>query len=415
MTSVTKAPMAHPFEPLADSVENMKRNAASLASDHGNGAVEIFQRSSWTRRVQRDGRGEIRTRTGIETGGAARWFDPRLRTVGFTAASGEAGMSGPTCRRLARRVPGTPVDAPPWNTSATPVVDADECRDLPEVAALDAWLAGNAPDDCREAWIEAAFTTEIWLADGGEPQVRARNRAWALWTPKGHDEMISRPLIVAARGWSHLQEEDVAALWRARDASRTGRRAWPTDAPLVFSAETSCFLVRMLAGASHRPGIDPGDPVGPGWLLTLHPKGDSGRLFGSHRDDAGFTVESRLLADGKQVLDDWGGPGSLRRGSFRDLPEASPVSLSLEPPHIDPPKRAIWISGVDLHPGGTGWNVRLEGREYPDGSPFEPHWVSVDPSRLLRGCLGGLGPVHQGHLGVSSPALVFEDGVLRGD
>ena len=215
-------------------------------------------------------------------------------------------------------------------------------------------------------------------------------------------------MILAGRGWPELARLDPREPWGRRRIEGPAEHPWPDDTCLVFSQETSAFLAHLLARVAHGPGAGPGTAVGPGWVATA---GAPGGLYSTACDDAGFSVASRTLANGREVLASWSGPGTLRRASFRDLPESTPVGLVLTPPKLDPPKRAVWITRVEVHPAGEAWSIRLSGRRYPDGAGFRPSWKRIRPHALLAACLGGVGPVHESHLGVVTPALVF-DGLL---
>ncbi len=391
------------------SIDTIANLLEKISSDHGTGPVEGFHRSSSTRRVECDGSsGEVVSRIGREQGGALRWIDPRHEALGFAAASGGAAVALATCREIASKTPEKQVDACPWNIEALPVEDVDASTRMPALEEMEDWLRKYSPEPVDSAWVEAGLSTETWLTCPQNCQTRVRARAWAMWTPREKAGTSAKPLFLAARGWSELLRLDPTEAWRDRALSRGRERPWPDDAKLVFSPETSAILARMLATTTHRPGASLGAPVGPGWVLTARPDDDAGSLFGSLVDDAGFPSTSRVLADGHHVTGDWGGPGSLRRASFRDSPEPVPVSLRMHPPRLDPPKRSVWVTRIDLHPAGDGWMAELHGRQYPDGAAFRPTWMRLRPQRLLETCLGGVGPARSSHIGMTTPALVFD-------
>ena len=389
-----------------DEVAEMLQN---VSSEHGRGPVEAFLRSSTVRKIELDGStGDAVSSVGREQGGALRWVDPRDETSGFAAASGDGVPSLARCRSIANRTPGRPLSGCPWNEAADPGEDADWAHGIPEIEEMDAWLRESAPEGLDWARLEAGKVRETWLIGPETVQVRLRTRIWAVWMPM-NDPPAARPLIHASRSWADLTRRDPIASWRERTTEPDPDHPWPDDAQLVFSPETSAFLVHLLARVEHNTAVEPGRAVGRGWVLRT---GGPETLFGSDFDDAGFPVGKRILADGRHVLGSWGGEGQLRRASFRDIPEPTPSSLVLEPPRIDPPKRAVWVTRADVHPSGDSWSIRLEGRRYPDGAGFRPFWKRASPGFLIDACLGGIGPAHESHLGVVTPALVFDSLLL---
>jgi len=397
-------------------VETVANLLEKTSNDHGAGPVEGFHRSSMSRRVTWDrSTGEVCSRTGVEQGGAVRWIDPRRDALGFAAASGGHQAAFETCRSIAAGVPPKPVNTCPWNAEAEAVEDVDVSTGSPSLEEMEDWLRKNTSEAVDSAWVEGATSTETWLTGAGNPQIRVRGRAWAMMAPGKKAGTGVKPLFLAARSWHALLRLDPSGAWRDRAAGEGRKRSWPDDARVVFSPETSAFLARMLAATMHHPGASPGAPVGPGWVLTARPEDDPSSLFGSRVDDAGFPSTSRILADGRHVTGDWGGPGSLRRASFRDAPEPVPVSLRMDPPRLDPPKRSVWVSRIDLNPAGDRWIAELHGRRFPDGAAFRPRWVRLRPNRLLETCLGGIGSARGSHLGMTTPALVFDAWSLRED
>jgi hypothetical protein len=385
-----------------DAAGAMLKNASS---DHGDGPVEAFLRCSTVRKIEFDATtGETRSRIGRENGGALRWVDPRDGASGFAAASGAGHRALARCRSIARRSPGRPVATTPWNEVARSGLDADRARQAPDTGEMTTWLRDSAPEGLDWAWVEVGEVLETWMTSPETVQVRRRSRAWAAFMPLV-DPPAARPMFLAARSWNDLARRRAREPWAERHTDPDPSHSWPEDTQLVFSPETSAFLVNILARVAHHPAAEPGAAVGSGWVLNI---GGKSGLHGSDTDDAGFPVESRVLADGRHVLATWGGPGQIRRASFRDEPEPTPSSLVLHPPQIDPPRRAVWITRADIHPSGDSWLIRLEGRMYPDGAAFRPCWKRLRPSALLDACLGGVGPAHESYLGVVTPAVVFD-------
>ena len=398
------------------SIETIVERLRETAKQHGEGPVEAFHRSSSSRRVEWERRNEtMRSRVGLEQGGALRWIDPRHEVLGFAASSGAAGSAFATCLSIAAKTPTRPVIGCPWNLEASSAEDVDASASLPSLEEMEDWLRKNTPPAAESAWIEAARSHEAWLTGPQNVQNRARGRVWAMWVPSKTHGTGPKPLFLSARGWHDLLRLDPLGGWADRSPGESRESSWPNDAKLVFSPETSATLAWMLALVTHHPGTRPGGIVGPGWVLTARPRDDPGSLFGSTMDDAGFPSQSRALADGRHVTGDWGGPGSLRRASFRDTPEPTPVSISLTPPRVDPPKRSVWVTRIDLHPAGEHWIAELHGRQYPDGSALQTRWARLEPQRWVEACLGGIGPARRSHLGMTTPALVFDAWLLKGE
>lgn len=387
-----------------DPIEELTPILENISTDHARGAVEAFLRCSTLRKVELDGRtGVTRARVGREQGGALRWVDPRDGSVGFAAASGRGVRSLNRCRRIAQTTPTSPAQRCPWNETASRIQDIDSVDAPPTEEELRTWLLESVPGELDWAWVEAGVATETWLC-GGTLQERRRARVWAAWMPID-TRSAARPLIQASRNWSEFRRGGPAAAWNERLDEPNADRPWPGDAQLIFSPETSAYLALLLARVAHHPTIEPGRPVGPGWVLS---SGQRQSLFGSDVDDAGFATRKRILADGRHVLGNWAGPGQLRRASFRDAPEPTPLPLQLDPPKLDPPKRAVWVTRVEIHPSGDCWAIRLHGRRYPEGAGFRPCWERVRPQNLIDACLGGVGPAHESYTGVTTPALVFD-------
>ncbi len=371
--------------------------------DHGGGPVEYFHRCSRSVRVEWDrATDRVAARCGTEEGGALRWLDPRRESGGFVAASGDVVASLTACRAIGRGAPETSIGAVPWNPSAEATEDLDTPHGVPRIEELEHWLRENTPETVESAWIEASRSRERWTT-GSADQERVRVRIWALWTPKNDP----KPMFLAARSWRDWLRQDALATWDERAPGPPREAEWPADAKVVFSPETSASIARALVLALHRPGVEAGAPVGSGWVVRSNGEPPRG-LFGALVDDAGYPVSPRILADGRHVVADWGGPGSFRRGSFRDPPASNPVCVEVDPPRIDPPRRSVWVTALALHPAADGWLAELHGREFPDGSSFRPRWARLRPQRLIESCLGGLGSARTSHHGLGTPALVFD-------
>jgi hypothetical protein len=140
----------------------------------------------------------------------------------------------------------------------------------------------------------------------------------------------------------------------------------------------------------------------------IHPKA----LVGGWFDDAGFPTRIRPLADGEGVVDTLDGPGLLRRGSFRDLPEPHPSCLVVAGKDGAYPDPAIHLLDLRIYacpPGswlleGAGHVVR-RGRS---AGVLPRVTIRTSPEKIAAGLVATAGaPVVVGS-GVVSPALVVE-------
>ena len=357
--------------------------------------VEGFFRRARSRRVEYERSSEgFRMRGGVEEGGAVRWWAPARSASGFVASSGAPASSAERCRLLAGETPESPQPQAPWCADAVAGEDGATGAELPETAEMTAWLAAQRLEDAQTAWIEAAVTEEVWATGGGVAQIRRRERVWACRSG------AAAPEFLAERGWSAFTRRSFAP-----ERAAAGDRQVPEGVSPVLSAAAAARLVLLLARRFHAPGMRPGLPVGPGWVLRAdEPDG----LFGARFDDVGFAAAPRELSDGERTRDVWGGPGSWRRASFRDRPEPLPNTLRLDPPKAAPPPPHVWVEHVDVRPAGEGWSMRFHPQNDPEGLRWSPWTWRVAPESLLRACLGGVGPVRTSHHGVATPALVFD-------
>ena len=74
-------------------------------------------------------------------------------------------------------------------------------------------------------------------------------------------------------------------------------------------------------------------------------------------------------------------------------------------------------TALSVHPvEPRRWILRVEGALLDQGRPgavLRPSFVSISPEELARRCVATVGPTRLSHLGVETPALVFDNLSLR--
>jgi hypothetical protein len=371
--------------------------------------IELYHRAALSIRVSLDARDGTASRAGAEQGMAIRAEPVEGREVRFAAGSGGGEETLERLLELASRGTGGEWSAG-WTAAGGELSDVDADGGLPAPAELTDWLQrarsrlARAPvDGC---WVEVGRTVESWVGSAGLRARRERTRAWAL------ARRTARPLIVASRGFDALRAEGWAELMTDRTAHEPTGEPAPGGSPLLFfTGETSALLVQALARAIHGGGAEPVRAVGPGWRLADDPVAP-GALFGGRFDDAGFSTNRTVLADGEGLPVRLEERGHWRRPSFRDRPVVMPANLVVDPPSVEPPERALLVSGLTIHPlAPDRWILEVEG---PSPETVEPErtaptrWIETSPGRLVERCLGGFGPPRSFHRGVTTPALLFD-------
>jgi hypothetical protein len=76
------------------------------------------------------------------------------------------------------------------------------------------------------------------------------------------------------------------------------------------------------------------------------------------------------------------------------------------------PEAGVVATALDLHPVAPDrWVLAVEGARLERGAPgsaLHASFVSISPEDLARRCVGTIGPPRASHLGVESPALLFD-------
>ena len=308
-----------------------------------------------------------------------------------------------------------------WSADDEDRVDREALDQLPSAGELMEWvdrarseLTGHRSRTVYEMWVEVATTVESWVADRGYRASRSRTRAWALSRlrcPEGNGR-LPRPVLVAARRWRELDPRGFREILEDRQEGLQREIELPAKpVPVLFNPESSAMLVLALARTLHARGLDRGLGVGPAWHLEDDPT-RSDALLGGTFDDAGFDTRRKLLADGSGVVGSISEKGHDRRGSFRDRPVPQPSHLVILTRSGDPPPRGILVTGLSLHAlEPHRWILEIDGAPIENGCPgppMKPAFINVDPTELVRRCVAAVGPVRRSHLGVSTPALVFD-------
>jgi hypothetical protein len=371
-------------------------------------AIELYHRAALSIRVSLDTRDGTTSRTGADQGMALRAEPAAGREVRFAAGSGGGEEALVRLLELASRGAGGEW-SPDWTAAEGDLSDVDADGGLPAPGELTDWLhrarrrLAEVPGD--GCWVEVARTVESWVGAAGLRARRERTRAWALARP------IGRPLIVASRGFDRLRAEGWAELMTDRAVHGPSGAPATAGLPLLFTGETSALLVQALAHAVHGAGAAPVKTVGPGWRLADDPRAP-GALFGGRFDDAGFPTNRTVLADGDRLLVHLEERGHWRRPSFRDRPLVMPANLVVDPPTVEPPERALRVSGLSIHPlAPDRWVLEVEGTFLEAGKPVRSAptgWIETSPGALVERCLGGVGPPRSFHRGVTTPALLFD-------
>jgi hypothetical protein len=216
---------------------------------------------------------------------------------------------------------------------------------------------------------------------------------------------------VASRHWPDLP----AGAWRSvlEDRKIPERDPEPPPTrkiPVLFNPECSAILVRALVRSLHTGKTEV--EAGAAWKVTDDPT-RAGALFGGTFDDAGFPTRRTVLSDGERCRGIIKGPGHYRRPSFRDRPVALPSQLDVSATDSRPPASCVLATGVVLQVTEPDrWILRIDGALLEDGYPgpvLRTSFAPISPVELVRRCIAAVGPCRASHLGVETPALVFDD------
>jgi hypothetical protein len=409
-----------------DSLERLRELHRRARRRAGRRGVELYHRAATTLRVTRArGAATDEVQTGHEDGLAVRTFDPSNGCVGFAATSG--------CREgavdwvVGRATESELAEAGcPWAEGHGTMIDRDPAVSDWDEARVGRWiddaLSRLPGDDApRSVSVEIARTVETWVADGGPAGSRVRTRAWAVaqGLPQGVSTSSPAPLITAARSPQNL---DVRA-WSALVAERTwssGIRATSFNgkSAVVFRQESAATLVQVLVQALSTPDQPLIIPVGPGWKLVEDPL-EPGALLGGTFDDCGFPAVSKTLADGCRTSDTLSGPGSWRRGSYRDRPRPMAANVRVASLEATLPRDSVAATTVVLHRlDPARWAIEFTGGLLSGGEAgpsISRGFIEIGPEALVRRCAGTIGVARADHRGVTCPGLVFSDLPVRYD
>ncbi|MCP3981229.1 MAG: hypothetical protein GY716_18165 [bacterium] len=401
-----------PAVAIRDVIDELPVLRASGASER----VEVYLRSSETDRVESDARGVPTRASGDERGLVVRLRD------GDAVRSAAINRQSASSLRWAweRAVASSPVYEPaePASVRAT-MRDGDARLEEPEPSRV-AWLSEARSGLERsvpagsgwvvaEAWIETASTREVWILDGEPVAERTRRRGWAMARLRDPGGATLPLLFTAARDWRSLSVDAWSGTLGERFEFDDAGKPGPRVAGLLLGPEAAATVVHALARSLHASPATEGAVVGPAWRLTDDPQAPRS-LYGGTFDDACFPTSRKCLADGENVVATLAGPGHYRRPSFRDPPTPQPAHLTVKaadppgPSHepATPPRLIHRASTVSIHPVAPDrWILEL---------PGSSTWVGVDPADLVRRCVRTFGPARRSHLGVETPALLF-DGV----
>jgi hypothetical protein len=223
--------------------------------------------------------------------------------------------------------------------------------------------------------------------------------------------------LVARRRWSELPPDAWLEVLEDRKLPDRGDSPPPTAAvPVLFNPECSALLVVALAKTLHAGAREPGIEVGPAWKVYDDPC-HAQALFGGSFDDVGFTTRRKRLANGHRTSGRIDARGHYRRPSFRDRPIPLPSHLLVSATARGAPTEGVVATALSVHPVDYGrWLLRIEGALLDHGRPgavLRPSFVSISPEDLALRCVATVGPPRPSHLGVETPALVFDNLSLR--
>ena len=273
--------------------------------------------------------------------------------------------------------------------------DLDTEADLPSEGALTAGVMSRPSLD----WVEAGTTLEVLVGAEGWLAARRRHRVWALDGTDG-------ARLVAQRGfddWEHLLTDPCLG------ASVDSDPRSDALGVLVLTPDAAAPVVASLVESFHGMGAPPAAKAGPGWDVADEPSRPEG-LAGGSFDDAGFPATTRILAAGGHWVGKLAGPGTLRRGSFREPPTESASNLFMpsgEPNSI--PNEAVVARRCRVLRLSTDiWVLELDLDRVASPVARKRVWVRVRPKDLLETCASRLGGSRVTAGGPIVPGLLFE-------
>ena len=388
------------FEAIVDRARSLWRDAADRAST---ARVELFAKAALRFRVTRDLDGTSATfDRAFESGLALRAFRAGHERAGFAAASGLSDdvlrwAVDTACTYRAQ----APASAPHSSDAiAAERRDLDAAICLPSEETLTTGLIARP----HLEWIEAGTTIEILIGAEGWLAARRRHRLWALG--QGPDAKL-----VAQRGFAGW--EQLLDGLGAHDPFES--RALPAGLEaLVLTPDAASSVVAALVDAFHGTGSAQWAECGDGWDIVDDPVRSDG-LSGGSFDDAGFPAVSRVLAADGVWVERLGGPGTFRRGSFREPPVESATNLVMASGSARsiPARATVARRCRVLRPSPELWVLELDLVDTSNERGMERRWVRVRPRALLAACAARLGKPRVTSEGPIVPALLLENAFSR--
>jgi hypothetical protein len=371
---------------ITDRARILWRHASRRA---GIAQVELYVKTSSRVRVSRapDESG-VQLQRVNESGHALRVMSRRSDQAGFAASSGltESAVDW-TLGAAATAVSEQPTLLPRAADIDAERFDLDAEATLPPEARLKAELVHRP--FLRS--IEAGTTVETLIGREGWIAVRRRHRLWGV-------AESPRLRLVAQRGFEHW-ESCLELEPRVAEASPIADR----PESLTFSSEAAAPLVTALVERFHGPTDNQNPRVGSGWDVAEEPVRPDG-LSGGAFDDSGFPATRRVLAERGVWVGRIAGPGTFRRGSFRDLPRESHTNLAMPSPDTKfdgGTDRCQVIHSRVVRLSFDLWVLELE-------TALGQHWLRIDPALLLAGCSGRMGAPTLTSVGPIVPELRFD-------
>lgn len=369
-------------------VESLIDRARSLwceaSARVGKGHLELYTKtSSRVRATRSPDKTLVTIDNALESGLAVRTFEAGTEHAGFAASTGLSLDSVRRALDAADRWRGLASTAAP---DARESIE-NERRDLdPEMPlpTAEELTAGTVATPEAE-WIEAGITVEVLVGSGGWVTVRRRNRSWAVAGGAG-----SR--LLARRGfmkWNELMGDTVS------------HPKLPDSRPLTLLAGAAAVVVAALVAYSHGADSAEWAAAGPGWEVDDQPANPLGLVGGSF-DDAGFPTSSRILARSGTWVGALRGPGTFRRGSFREPPVEQSSNLVMSAVGGGPVHGRIANRCNLLRLSADIWVLELD---FVDG---DKRWVRTTPQKLLTACCGRMGVSETTPFGPIVPAIQFE-------
>jgi hypothetical protein len=273
--------------------------------------------------------------------------------------------------------------------------DLDAATDLPSDELLSSGVIAR-PD---LEWVEAGTTIEVLIGTEGWLAARRRDRFWALASGQG-------ARLAAQRGFDRWEQ----LLDGLGDDTLLLSSSGPLDlGVLVLTPHAAAPVVAALVDEFHSSTSAGPIEIGGDWEVIDEPIRSDG-LAGGSFDDAGFPAARRELARGGNWRGRLGGPGTLRRASFREPPSETASNLVV-PPGIDgrlPAAAAVARRCRVIRASSDLWVLELDVTDRSTLGGFQRRWVRVRPHVLLTACASRLGRPTVTPTGPIVPALQFE-------